>query len=407
MMTFQRLSFASLCLLLAIANHSHAADGDPVAVRRWPGGAMSVETHWGLHLVVDPTEQTEKMLPQKPDQVVRTTDKISHELYRGPNSKKTTWIAQATKTNSGPHAVSVSSVNSPNDQPLALVISVDGISIAVVPDATLTNPDRLDSVKLAQGKIDLLILSPKASITLTNRNVATFVTKTQPQQLLLNISGKLTDDAIVELQKNIGAQQKIRVTNHNTLALQKPRQAKKSELTATPAKVQIVTLTDKPWQMPEDLSKLFVAMEKSSSDSQKVFAKLTVDQMNFKPSNGTHTPRWNTEHMMGRQLLFFSQIYNKIDPTIPVMDLNPKQMPPDYRFANPTWDGKEEARQMQRVSDFTRRFAYLLDGLDVNKRAPGSRWPSLRALLVQMYRHYTEHTANTVKKFSLPDFPKH
>ncbi len=30
------------------------------------------------------------------------------------------------------------------------------------------------------------------------------------------------------------------------------------------------------------------------------------------------------------------------DPTIPVMDLNPKQMPPDYVFAHPDWDGREE-----------------------------------------------------------------
>ena len=147
-------------------------------------------------------------------------------------------------------------------------------------------------------------------------------------------------------------------------------------------------------------------MEKASSDSQQVFAKLSTNQLNFKPTNGTHTPRWNTEHMMGRQLLFFSQIYVTQDPSIPKMDLNPRQTPPAYVFAHPDWDGPEEGRQTQRVREFTRRFAYLLADMDVDKKAPGSRWPSLRALLKQMHRHYGEHTANTIKKFDLPGWPK-
>ncbi|MFG0254923.1 MAG: DinB family protein, partial [Rhodopirellula sp. JB053] len=109
---------------------------------------------------------------------------------------------------------------------------------------------------------------------------------------------------------------------------------------------------------------------------------------------------------MGRQLLFFSQIYHAIDPAVTVMDLNPKQMPEDYEFAHADWDGVEEARQMQRVSDFCRRFAYLLDGIELTEKAPGSRWPSLRALLVQMQKHYGEHTANTQKKFALPGWPE-
>ena len=70
---------------------------------------------------------------------------------------------------------------------------------------------------------------------------------------------------------------------------------------------------------------------------------------------------------MGRELVFFSQIYNAVDPMIPVMDLNPKQMPKDYEFAHPDWTGAEEARQMQRVAAFTRRFAYLLDKMELDE----------------------------------------
>ncbi|WP_372895505.1 DinB family protein, partial [Stieleria sp.] len=165
-----------------------------------------------------------------------------------------------------------------------------------------------------------------------------------------------------------------------------------------------VKLNHQPHELSEELETLMKQMEASCDRSQAVFSRLSGNQLNFRPANGTHTPRWNAEHMMGRQLLFFSQIYHALDPTIPVMDLNPKQMPPDYVPAHPDWDGKEEARQMQRVSDFTRRFAYLLRGINLDVRAPGSRW-TLRGLLRQMDRHYDDHTANTKKKFELAGWP--
>jgi hypothetical protein len=110
--------------------------------------------------------------------------------------------------------------------------------------------------------------------------------------------------------------------------------------------------------------------------------------------------------MMGRELLFFSQIYHAMDSSIPILDLNPKQMPPDYRPAHADWTGVEESKQMERVESFTRRFAYLLEGMDLNKTAKGSAFWTPKALLKQMEAHYREHTANVVKKKDLPDWPK-
>jgi hypothetical protein len=168
---------------------------------------------------------------------------------------------------------------------------------------------------------------------------------------------------------------------------------------------QIVLLRDKPWVMPEELVALFSRKEAACRASQAVFAKLSAEQMNFRPSNGTHTPRWNAEHMMGRELGFFSQIYHEVDPAVRHIDINPEQMPPDYKAAHPDWSGAEEARQMERVTAFTRRFAYLLHGLDLDERAAGSSWAP-RRLLAQMERHYGEHTANVKRKFELPDWPR-
>ncbi|MEZ6118424.1 MAG: DinB family protein [Pirellulaceae bacterium] len=132
-------------------------------------------------------------------------------------------------------------------------------------------------------------------------------------------------------------------------------------------------LLDAPAPIPEHLQALFDRMEAANRRSQDVFRQLSVQQMNFKPSNGTHTPRWNAEHMAGRQLLFFSQIYHALDPNIPVVDWNPKQMPQDYQARHPDWTGAEEARAMQRVDDFCRRYAYLLKEVSLNQ----SRQPHL------------------------------
>ena len=81
-------------------------------------------------------------------------------------------------------------------------------------------------------------------------------------------------------------------------------------------------------------------------------------------------------------------------------------MPPKYKFAHPDWTGQEEALQTERVQQFTRRFAYLLDGMSLNKKAKGSRFWTPRSLLAQMERHYKEHTANVVDKMKLEGWPE-
>jgi hypothetical protein len=182
---------------------------------------------------------------------------------------------------------------------------------------------------------------------------------------------------------------------HNTLAVRRGQSG--------PTK--IVVLPDNPWRPTGELADLWARMERAGAASQAVFAPLSVEQMNFRPTNGTHTPRWNAEHMLGRQLHFFTQIYADRDLAIPPVDLNPKQMPADYVAAHPDWTGAEEARQMERAAALVRRFAYLLDGVPLDEPTPGSRW-TLRRLLEQMERHFDEHTANVKKKFDLPDWPR-
>ncbi|MEM9589642.1 MAG: DinB family protein, partial [Planctomycetota bacterium] len=342
---------------------------------------VSIETHWGLEIrVADDSDA----LPKSSTSWSRTitwSQTLDHVLSRLPNQAEAEWYRSEDSPNKDPNAVHVSSVD-----PRAIRVTVDDATILLLGDVTA---EWLKQADLGT-EVDALVIQG---------NTASQFDKTVRQKLMRQLNPKciLVHSADRELAgpPATSRQANWEQRSHNTVAVSSTAEGR-----------QLIQLGSQPWQMPDDLRKAFEAMEKSCNESQAVFDKLSVKQLNFRPSNGTHTPRWNCEHMMGRQLLFFSQIYHELEPAISVMDLNPKQMPPDYVAAHADWDGAEEARQMQRVSAFCRRFAYLLEDQPLDQKAPGSRWPTLQALLDQMARHYGEHTANTVKKFDLPDWPQ-
>lgn len=355
----------------------HASEGDPVALITTPQGIV-IESHWGHRIALVPDTKTAKSIDGA--EVLALDKSIAQTLTRMPNEEAASWQSE-------PKAGDANSIQVKIDPSTAgsfCVTTLDGLSIGVV----------VGSPKLTEsGALDaLVVLSSPTSID--SAMLLAMVEATEPRMVLLppGKPGMELGTALADLLKT-----KVEPQDHNTVAL---------SANDTTESGRVLHASVQPWVMPDDLAARFEAMEASCARSQKVFAALSVEQLNFSPANGTHTPRWNAEHMMGRQLLFFSQIYNKVDSTIPIMDLNPAQMPPDYRFAHPTWDGQEEARQMQRVSDFTRRYAYLLEGLPLNKKPPATFWPTLDALLKQMERHYDEHTANTQKKFELEGWPK-
>ncbi|MFG0267454.1 MAG: DinB family protein [Rhodopirellula sp. JB055] len=367
------------------ARSSNAAEGDPVAVRVWPEGTVTVESHWGLSLKIKnesprPAESVsgvEAVTAEIPatDATVSVGESGEFVLRRPANQSEPTWQStppESVDKSETPHDIDVKLLSDNG-----VLVELDGL-VLLVPGPGCTT-EMIQSFQ----RIDAVIGSNLSRFAADNG-------QSLPSNVRNWISESPTTMDSIE----------IRTQTHNTVALS-------STVTRPEKKSPSVwwDISPEPWQMSNAVNKMFTAMERSCSASQDVFSELTADQMNFKPANGTHTPRWNVEHMMGRQLLFFSQIYHAAEPAIPVMDLNPAQMPPDYRFAHPEWTGAEEARQMQRVSDFSRRFAYLLDGFAVDEKVPGSRWPTLGALLKQMERHYSEHTANTQKKFELPGWP--
>lgn len=404
----RRISIFSMPITLSVIlcwglfqNPASAADGDPIAIQRWPGKELAIETRAGLRVLIQ-SKTGERLTDQNADIALLPGTTCDHRLFRKPNEEHPIWQRTSAKQNPGENALIAKSIRlRPLDQTTVLWIEVDGVSILVVPPSWGDGESAYGSDESIHA--DVLILPSENLDTLKCSSIKSLVESLDPHTILFSgFDGD--DDSFETVVDHFGPDVENRVITHNTLAVSSADNAIDLE-SEQPAKLTLVRMGNEAWQMPDDLAALFDAMDEASNYSQRVFTQLSVNRMNFKPSNGTHTPRWNAEHMVGRQLLFFSKIFHAIDPVIPVIDSNPKQMPVQYEPAHPTWDGAEEARQMKLAGQFCRRYAYLLDGIDVDDKPPAVRWPSLRALLVQMDRHYREHTANVVQKFELPDWP--
>ncbi len=384
-------------LIIVMTEPALAIDGEPVAIRYWPGGGISIESMWNIHVAIGVDATNRAALPRSAD--VEFVDDFwgasgsdSLVLDRKPNEPNAILKPASECPNPSPNSIRFERValENPSTHKALFVnlVIVDGVAI-------------LDSNKNSVGQL-LATLNdgknlPKALQAIDAFLIDDAVANQASFQMLRDILKPrvMVLRRAVEFDKARDAS--IESIGHNTLSISK------SEPTSTS---KWIKLSETTWSMGQALGDLFDKKEAACKSSRAVFKDLSVNQLNFRPSNGTHTPRWNTEHMMGRELLFFSQIYHAVDSSIPVMDLNPKQMPPDYRPAHQDWTGTEEAMQMERVESFTRRFAYLLDGMDLNKTAKGSAFWTPKALLKQMEAHYTEHTANVVQKKDLADWPK-
>ena len=413
-----------LCAVFLSPTFLMADEQNPIAIRWWGMNAITIETHWNFEIAINPLAETKNA-----DLCVLTssgygmsTGPISKNainyksagmqpfatqvLDRLPNQSSVTWSLLNAASNPSANAVRVLTI-AKNEDPTApdraVHFEVDGVRILVCEGLGLGSLSQEQLNKLVG--LDVLIVNPvekkendKKAIEMIawiERLKPRFFIPMATQQSKTDTSTRSSFDYLAQA---FGDKVEALRIEGNTHAV---RAAKKS----AEQKTQLVLMAPTPWEMPKELAELFLRKETACRASQTVFAKLSVEQLNFRPSNGTHTARWNTEHMMGRELGFFSQIYAKQDPNIVAMDLNPKQMPPDYVASHPDWTGDEEARQTERVSRFSRRFAYLLKDLPMDKKAPGSFWTP-KSLLLQMEAHYLEHTANVVKKFELPDWPK-
>ena len=392
-----RFCFSKILFLagfvVAIAPKFSAAQeaGPPIAIRNWANGGITVETMSGLTVAAGFKSRDNADKKTSEDATTSRIDFHAEELVKGGAdsigvSRKPNAEDWSTRQLSG-------DAEEPAEGEVAVAFGEMGASISI----GMLQVNKLDDLpseeSLAKAK-EGIENARKSGNRLVVIAIGAQFDKAACEKIIESTAPRIL--IVSEAIEQVG-ETKVEKIVHNTIAF--------SNRAKLDAKTRVVSLGTEPYKMSDELADLFAKKEAASKLSREMFAKLSVKQMNFKPSNGSHTPRWNTEHMMGRELLFFSQIFNAVDPMISIVDLNPKQMPEDYEFAHEDWTGAEEARQTKRVEDFVRRFAYLLDGMDLNKKAKGSRFWSPRALLKQMERHYKEHSDNVVKKMKLDGWP--
>lgn len=281
-----------LLFLVAIPVNLLAAGGDPVAVRKWTGGVVSVETQWGLHLVIDPSGNSEQHLQRKSDQTVSPDNDLDHVLSRQANAAAASWTPVGISEVSDANAMHVKTIRQLNGQ-AALLIEVDGVRILYVPARWFLAQSSQDSISIKMKGIekpDLMILDCEHPEHLTDQGTATLLNIVKPKRVLFNRIDPADDSKVKTIQDQYGGEKVVVHANRNTIAMSN---------SAPDSEMQFLAIGASPWQMPDSLSGLFAAMEKANEDSQAVFSNLSANQMNFKPANGTHTPRWNSEHMMG------------------------------------------------------------------------------------------------------------
>jgi len=374
------------CLAFIGLEQAVADNGHPVAVRRWSDNGFTIETMGNLTVGIGLTEADLQRLPNTPDfnaedvgfddaQTIRWSSKTSQPVIMSSNQ---------TGAVDSPFQIGVSKRKAASNSVTS--VAVDGVVVVclneLLADEIDVTPELNNRQNWPEGSLVVIATSKLLDAATIEK-----ISKTlEPQTVIVSAGIEKIGD------------QKVELIEHNAVAVS---WFEKDKENAT----RFVSLGDQPWTMTKELAGLFAKKEAACKSSREMFAKLSTGQMNFKPGDGSHTPRWNAEHMMGRELLFFSQIFHAVEPAIPVMDLNPLQMPEDYTFAHSDWTGAEEAAQMMRVEAFTRRFAYLLDGMDLDKKSKGSKFWSPRGLLKQMERHYNQHSANVVKKMDLEDWP--
>lgn len=387
-----------LITLTASAALTRAEPGMPVAVRWWGGDTISIESSWDLSVSIsdtlDDAEQTDLRVvlgalegDAEPGVLSVSAGPIDHALDRYINTPEVTF-GPSDAFESTPNTVRVRSFD--GDASWVLV-QADGISVLYTNDESASTIP--DAITTEIASIDVLVFP---------------IDVEDPGALIEGASARLVVPIAFRTTKNRAFK-----AFEERLGNAAGRRDAVGNTTAVSTRIQsglpgLEVLEPRPWRAKGKLRSLLRDIDRKNSKSQETFAPLSATQMSHKPSNGTHAPRWNVEHMAGTELAFFTAVYAAADPDVPAWRNFPAQMPPQYEPANPEWDGAEEARYMQRVANLRNRFAYLLDGMDLNTLPRGAPAfaQTLQGLCEVVANHYDEHTAHVHKKFELPDWPE-
>ena len=282
-MAYSRLLLALLFILLAGVS-VNADDGHPIAIRKWSDQGFTIETMWNLHVSVGVDESTKKKLPREVDASLEKLPGLAGQaiyLNRAPNQKAIA-ISEKSSAKKSNQVTLVRSKNFEKEphrdaRPLSETtsVSVDAVNIEFLDHDGISMESRVERLsKLKSPEKTSAFVAVAVGDSFTAEFCEKYAEKARPAIMIVN--SKLKSIAGKDVQS----------IDHNTLAV--------SAKIRGGEKTRFISLSDKPYKMSNELAELFDKKEKSAKKSRETFAKLSVDQLNFKPANGTHTPRWNT-----------------------------------------------------------------------------------------------------------------
>lgn len=409
----------------------------PVAVRWWGQAFFTIETWWGLTVAIDPynTQRTGYADPEVAADLVLTThthgDHNNPDIVRGapfimrgldangaaqsfdlildrrPNESAPKLVRSGDGANPGPHPVRIRAIPAWHDDANGQVrgantlflIETDGVRILHCGDLGQTSltPKQLEAI----GAIDVLLIPVGGRFTIDGAAAASVTRQLNPRFVVPmhyktpDLTIDLADaSAFVEAMGD----SRVRTAVGNTLAV-----AVRTEDEEPGTKV--VQLDYTPWQPPQHLADGLDRIAEAREALAELIEQMTPAQLDHRPSNGTHTVRWNAEHTAGAEMIFATIVFRDADPTFPLVRISPAQQPADYTPNHPDWSAAEEAAHMRRVGEFVERFAYLLDGVDPNEERYPVFFKSLNGLYELLANHYRSHHESVLKKFELEDWP--
>lgn len=421
------------------------ADGPlPVAVRWWGHACVSIETFWGLTIVIDPySENPARNYPKlnlNADLVLVSHDapdhsavgavagsppvlrgvldggrrwaEIDHVLDRPANAPAPSLQLRAQAASPSPHAVFVKGVGARHDPAggdeddleMMFLVETNGVRVLHCGDlGHRLSPEQLKAV----GEVDVLILPVGGNEILDAARAVDVARQVNPRAYIWPVhfaadsAGAVPEAVDAIIAESRRANLLTRTVAGNTLAVTAlPPDA--PPLIGRPA----VVLSDyRPLEPERTVRQMLKSLRGDRKTLIDNLGKVTREQLDHRPSDGSHTIRWNFEHTTARELGLFSQIYHALDPGIPVINWNPAQMPRDFVPRHPDWGPDEIVRHVRRVGAFTERFSYLLADAPPTMRIEGTRF-SLDYLTALIVGHYQNHMNKAVHKFTLPDWPR-